>query len=190
VGECGAQLVDSVGEVQVRGQDLQDRAGSNFTIEITRSETIREAREIIATADRKDVVGRIIKTQASYNPQWDVHYNPDTVSYADGAPEICSASIHEVEDHLDEAGGAFLPGVMPFAPVFAFSPGLTCGISVPASTLRRDCPRGARASNQRPANASGTGDTTFSIISTGGSSHTGAEGREPRCEATKKVTGT
>ncbi|MET7458401.1 IS5 family transposase, partial [Streptomyces sp. NPDC005574] len=31
--------------------------------------------------------------------------------------------------------------------------------------------------------------TTFSIISTGGSSHTGAEGREPHCEATKKVTG-
>ncbi|MFI8008389.1 hypothetical protein [Streptomyces sp. NPDC086010] len=27
------------------------------------------------------------------------------------------------------------------------------------------------------------GDTTFSIISTGGSSHTGAEGREPHCEA-------
>ncbi|WP_314251069.1 hypothetical protein, partial [Streptomyces sp. DSM 40907] len=41
----------------------------------------------------------------------------------------------------------------------------------------------------RSANASGTGDTTFSIISTGGSSHTGAEGREPHCEATKTVTG-
>lgn len=35
---------------------------------------------------------------------------------------------------------------------------------MPASTLRRDCPRGARASNQRSANASDTGDTTFSII--------------------------
>ncbi|MFI1794603.1 transposase, partial [Streptomyces olivaceoviridis] len=31
--------------------------------------------------------------------------------------------------------------------------------------------------------------TTFSIISTGGTSHTGAEGREPPREATKKVTG-
>ncbi|MFJ8588994.1 transposase, partial [Streptomyces sp. NPDC093595] len=31
--------------------------------------------------------------------------------------------------------------------------------------------------------------TTFSIISTGGPSHTGAEGREPHCEATKTVTG-
>lgn len=68
-------------------------------------------------------------------------------------------------------------------------PGLTCGISVPASTLRRDCPMGARASNQRSANASGTGDTTFSIISTGGASHTGSEGREPHCEATKTVAG-
>ncbi|WP_373045746.1 IS5 family transposase [Streptomyces sp. NRRL S-448] len=60
---------------------------------------------------------------------------------------------------------------------------------MPASTLRRDCPRGARASHQRSAHASGTGGTTFSIISTGGSSHTGAEGREPHCEATKTVTG-
>ena len=33
------------------------------------------------------------------------------------------------------------------------------------------------------------GDTTFSIISTGDPSHTGAEGREPHSEATKTVTG-
>ncbi|WP_406257290.1 IS5 family transposase [Streptomyces chartreusis] len=57
---------------------------------------------------------------------------------------------------------------MPVAPVLVLSPALTCGISVPASTLRRDClPRSrfsARASNQRSANAFDPGDTTFSII--------------------------
>ncbi|MFD7686821.1 IS5 family transposase [Streptomyces sp. NPDC059781] len=77
---------------------------------------------------------------------------------------------------------------MPFAPVLARPrPHLRhqrAGIHV-----TKRLPEGARASNQRSANASDTGDTTFSIISTGGSSHTGAEGREPHCEATKTVTG-
>lgn len=61
------------------------------------------------------------------------------------------------------------------------------------ATLRRVClaPQGisARASDQRSANASDTGGTTFSIISTEGSSHTGAEGQEPHYGATKTVTG-
>lgn len=47
-------------------------------------------------------------------------------------------------------------------------PGLSCGISLPASTLRRACLTrcgiGAPAPNQRSANASGPGDTTFSIM--------------------------
>jgi hypothetical protein len=77
---------------------------------------------------------------------------------------------------------------MPFASVLAFSPA-----SPAASACRHpryeETAEDARASHQRSANASGTGDTTFSIISTGGSRHTGAEGREPHCKATKTVTG-
>ncbi|CAG6391850.1 calmodulin-binding protein [Streptomyces cocklensis] len=94
--------------------NLQDTRGSNFTIEITRPEVIQEARDIIANenAERKTVIGRIIKTQASYNPQWDFHYNPDTVSFTDNPPEVCDGyNISYVEDHLDEAGGPFLPGL-------------------------------------------------------------------------------
>jgi hypothetical protein len=44
-------------------------------------------------------------------PQWDFHYNPDTISFADAAIEVCDATIPYVEDHLDEAGGPFLPGL-------------------------------------------------------------------------------
>ncbi|MFD5113103.1 transposase [Streptomyces sp. NPDC058391] len=44
---------------------------------------------------------------------------------------------------------------MPFAPVLVFSRA-SPAVSACPSTLRRDCPRGARASNQRSANASGT----------------------------------
>ncbi len=91
--------------------NMRDITGHNFTIEINNPGTIREAREIVASGERKIVIGRIIKTQASYNPEWDFHYNPDTVSFADHAIEVCDATTPYVQDHLDEAGGAFLPGL-------------------------------------------------------------------------------
>lgn len=91
--------------------NMRDVTGANFVIEITNPATIREAREIVASGDRKIVIGRIIKTTALYNPTWDFHYNPDTVQFADAAIEVCDATTPYVQDHLDEAGGAFLPGL-------------------------------------------------------------------------------
>ncbi|MEU1498891.1 calmodulin-binding protein [Streptomyces sp. NPDC005732] len=91
--------------------NLRDVTGHNFVVEITRPALIQEARDIVRNGDRKVVIGRIIKTQARYNPQWDFHYNPDTASFADAAIEVCDATVPYVEDHLDEAGGAFLPGL-------------------------------------------------------------------------------
>jgi hypothetical protein len=74
---------------------------------------IQHARDLVngETQDRPHVVGRIIKRQADYNPRWSFHYNPETVDFFDVAIEICDATIPYVEDHLDEAGGAFLPGL-------------------------------------------------------------------------------
>ncbi|WP_328557771.1 MULTISPECIES: BP74-related protein [unclassified Streptomyces] len=91
--------------------NMRDITGHNFVIEITRPEVIKEAREIVKNGEQKIVIGRIIKRAAPYNPQWDFHFNPDTVSFADGAIEVCDSTIPYVEDHLDEAGGPFLPGL-------------------------------------------------------------------------------
>jgi hypothetical protein len=55
-------------------------------------------------------MGRIVKRPADYNPGWSFHINPDTISFFDFAIEVCDASPSYVEDHLDEACGAFLPG--------------------------------------------------------------------------------
>ncbi|MFJ6838617.1 calmodulin-binding protein [Streptomyces sp. NPDC091209] len=90
--------------------NMRDITGHNFVIEITRPEVIKEAREIVANGDSKIVIGRLIMRAAGYNPTWDFHFNPDTVSFADGAPEVCDSTIPYVEDHLDEVGGPFLPG--------------------------------------------------------------------------------
>ncbi|MET7784957.1 calmodulin-binding protein, partial [Streptomyces sp. NPDC005388] len=54
--------------------NMRDITGHNFVIEITRPEVIKEARDIVASGERKIVIGRIIKRAAFYNPQWDFHY--------------------------------------------------------------------------------------------------------------------
>ncbi|SHL27569.1 BP74-related protein [Actinacidiphila paucisporea] len=90
---------------------MRDITGSNFTVAITNPDTIREARDIVASGDRKIIIGRIVKSAAAYNAPWDFHYNPDTIQFADQGIEVCDATTPYVEDHLDEAGGAFLPGL-------------------------------------------------------------------------------
>lgn len=83
-------------------------------LKLTDPAKIQHARDLVngETADRPHVVGRILKRQAPYNPRWSYHYNPDTVDFFDVAIEVCDATIPYVEDHLDEAGGAFLPGLV------------------------------------------------------------------------------
>ncbi|MEU6596124.1 BP74-related protein [Streptomyces flaveolus] len=74
---------------------------------------IQHARDLLSgvTDERPHLIGRIVKRQAPYNPRWSFHYNPDTVDFFDVAIEVCDATLPYVEDHLDEAGGAFLPGL-------------------------------------------------------------------------------
>ncbi|MFI0367095.1 calmodulin-binding protein [Actinomadura sp. 1N219] len=83
-------------------------------LKLTDPAKIQHARELVngETVDRPHVVGRIVKRQADYNPRWSYHYNPDTIDFFEVAIEVCDATIPYVEDHLDEAGGAFLPGLV------------------------------------------------------------------------------
>jgi hypothetical protein len=92
--------------------NLRDVTGSNFVIKLTDPTRIAEARNIVAHHEPKIVIGRIVKSPAAYNPHWSFHYNPDTIDFADMAIEVCDATTPYVEDHLDEAGGAFLPGLI------------------------------------------------------------------------------
>lgn len=91
-----------------------DITREEFVIELTDPGKIRHARELVSgeTYDRPHVIGRILKRTAPYNPRWSYHYAPDTVDFFDVAIEVCDATFPYVEDHLDEAGGAFLPGLV------------------------------------------------------------------------------
>jgi hypothetical protein len=83
-----------------------------FTIKLTDPNKIQQARDILSgkETDRTHVMGRIKKTPADYNSNWDYQLDPDTISFFNLAIEVCDASTPYVNDHLDEACGAFLPG--------------------------------------------------------------------------------
>ncbi|MFB7333586.1 calmodulin-binding protein [Streptomyces adustus] len=91
---------------------MTDHSREEFVIKLTKPGDIEHARELVSgeTTDRPHVVTRIVKRQASYNPRWSYHNNPDATEFFDQSLEVCDATIPYVEDFIDEAGGAFLPG--------------------------------------------------------------------------------
>jgi hypothetical protein len=94
--------------------EFVDITRSTAVLKLTDVAKIQHARALVngATTDRPHVLGRIVKRPAPYNPRWSYHYNPETIDFFDFAIEVCDATIPYVEDHLDEAGGAFLPGLI------------------------------------------------------------------------------
>jgi hypothetical protein len=85
---------------------------TTFVVKLTSDEDIRHARELLSgeTTDRPHLLGRIRHVTAPYNARWNFHFEPQSVRFFDVAIEVCDASTTYVQDHLDEAGGAFLPG--------------------------------------------------------------------------------
>jgi hypothetical protein len=56
------------------------------------------------------VMGEIISKKATYNRDWSFYVAPYSISFFENAVGVCDASISYTEEHLDEVGGAFLPG--------------------------------------------------------------------------------
>jgi len=91
---------------------FSDSHGAVFTFQLRDGAQIEQARRILSgeETDAVHVKGTIVKAPASYNPGWSYHLDPGTISFFGVAAEVCDASVQYVEDHLDEVGGAFLPG--------------------------------------------------------------------------------
>lgn len=87
-------------------------APEKFIIELTDEASITHARKILSgeETDTVHVTGVIVKSPAPYNPGWSFHLDPESISFFALAMEVCDAAISYVEEHLDEVGGAFLPG--------------------------------------------------------------------------------
>jgi hypothetical protein len=83
-----------------------------FVIQLTNDDLIAHARKLLSGEETSEphVHGRIIKRAQPYNLEWSFHLDPDTIAFFEQAIEVCDANTTYVEDHLDEACGAFLPG--------------------------------------------------------------------------------
>lgn len=83
-----------------------------FVVKLSQQDLIDHARRILSGAEQQKihVMGRIIKRRASFNPAWDFHIDPATTQFFEIAIEVCDATTSYVNDYLDEACGAFLPG--------------------------------------------------------------------------------
>lgn len=86
--------------------------GREFIMELTDEATIAHARRILSGEETREihVHGRIVKQPKDYNPGFSFHLDPATIRFFGMAIEVCDANMVYVQDHLDEAGGAFLPG--------------------------------------------------------------------------------
>ncbi|GGN55949.1 hypothetical protein GCM10012285_50170 [Streptomyces kronopolitis] len=93
---------------------MTDVTRAEFVIKLTDPRKIQHARELLSGATRSEphVIGRIEKRPAPYNGRWSFHLRPETIDFFDFAIEVCDATTPYVEDHLDEAGGPFLPGLI------------------------------------------------------------------------------
>lgn len=92
-----------IGDGQVR--DFILRLDNPDDIVIAR----RQANRLIPIDPVLHVTGIIVKETACWNPGYSYHYDPTTVDFFDVATEVCDAGFQYVEEHLAEAGGAFLP---------------------------------------------------------------------------------
>lgn len=82
-----------------------------FIFELVDEKLIAHARKILSGEEvAPHVTGLIVKSQAPYNPGWSYHLDPESIGFFELSMEVCDAAISYVEEHLDEVGGAFLPG--------------------------------------------------------------------------------
>ena len=103
------QMLPQSAYFEFKGPDPNDR----FVIKLVDPEKIEHARKILRGAEtgRTHIAGVIALEKASYNhPDWSYHMKPDSIEFFDEAKEVCDATMRYVEEHLDEVGGAFLPG--------------------------------------------------------------------------------
>lgn len=61
------------------------------------------------TRDQR-VRGKVVLGRAEYNEAWPFHLDPGSIELFGSSTEGCDATPMEIEEHLTEVGGAFLPG--------------------------------------------------------------------------------
>ncbi len=85
--------------------------GRTFVVRTSDPAIAQHARALIDGRETKPVhlMGTVVKAPAFYNPGWSFHLDSNSLGFFDAATEVCDGDIEELERHLEEVGGAFLP---------------------------------------------------------------------------------
>jgi uncharacterized protein (TIGR03437 family) len=82
-----------------------------FVIKLTDPVKIQKARDILSGMEKDlGVSGVIVKEPACYNTPWSYHLDPQSIEFFEAAIEVCDGTMGYIEGHLEEVGGALLPG--------------------------------------------------------------------------------
>ena len=89
-----------------------DASEETFVARIDDPDVIAHARELLAGTETADpLIGGIVVTQpAPYNIGWSYHLDPESIFFFEFSIEVGDATMRYIEEHVDEVGGAFLPG--------------------------------------------------------------------------------
>ncbi|MDR6660031.1 BP74-related protein [Tardiphaga sp. 862_B3_N4_1] len=88
----------------------QQSIHKSFVIQLETEALVKEARGFVSgKLAAKSVMGRIVKETRLYNAPWSWHLDPPTIEFFETTTEVCDASILDVEAHLADVGGSFLP---------------------------------------------------------------------------------
>jgi hypothetical protein len=80
-----------------------------FIFKLTDPLKIQEARNILASGNRRIVSGTIIKQSVYYNSPWTFHLDPRSIAFPESAIELCDASIRYIEENRDVAYSNWCP---------------------------------------------------------------------------------
>ncbi|MBM4269908.1 MAG: hypothetical protein FJ144_25450 [Deltaproteobacteria bacterium] len=85
---------------------------ATFVLQLRDPDKIEHARRILRGEETAavHVMGKVRAQERPWNEPWHFILAPQSIEFFELAIEVCDASIRYVEQHLDEVGGAFLPG--------------------------------------------------------------------------------
>lgn len=89
-----------------------DASNETFVLRLLEAKDIRHARGLLngAIESAPHIAGTVVETPEAYNIGWSYHVDPASMFFFELSTEVGDSTMRYIEDHLDEVGGALLPG--------------------------------------------------------------------------------
>jgi hypothetical protein len=99
-GRVSTNIIPSSSEIQGKSFILQTANGDNFKVYATDPEAIQLLTDNYYGLNNMFVMGRLVIGNGGFNSPWSWHLDPDHVTMAEFAIELCDGTPSEVEHNL------------------------------------------------------------------------------------------